>query len=484
MISLHFHHSARSIWLASLIAAWCIPSTPAFAADVGDPAPYCAATDISYSITNLAPSDFCWSAYGPDITVTFDVNIWNPGTRYNFAVGFTAAGDPTLQDITCLDSGIDLDSVGCDDYDSSGTASNPVVTRASLNVSCNIKGDNVAYPSAPVDLYLNYDAVSGGNNAEVSAQQCLLKEGVSFPYQPAGLDMQKSVINNNGGTAMPGDWTLNANLGYGVYILSGNGWNTSNGNVLAGDYILSEQGPSGYELEQITCTGSTFDPTTSTLSLKPGERANCIFTNNDGGSAASSEASLTLIKNVVNDNGGVGVADDFDLSINATEVISGTKTTVDAGVQLIISELDTPGYKEGVWSCIDNAGKTTSLPNNGLATGTALNLEPDSDVVCTIENNDLDINLGISKSVTDMAPSVGDVIGFSLLVSNTGSDMAVDVAAVDILPAGLSYVAGSIAGGNTTSDTNPTTSGLQWTISSLSAGSTTTLSYQATVLER
>ena len=64
----------------------------------------------------------------------------------------------------------------------------------------------------------------------------------------------------------------------------------------------------------------------------------------------------------------------------------------------------------------------------------------------------------------------------------TGFSQGSGIVATDIVPNGYTYVAGSIAGGDSRDATNPATSGLTWTINSLGAGASVTLTFQATVL--
>jgi len=162
-------------------------------------------------------------------------------------------------------------------------------------------------------------------------------------------------------------------------------------------------------------------------------------------------------------------------------VISGTPTPVLANAVITISELDLVPYSEGTWACTDANGLTTTLPSAGLATGTDITLLPGSDVTCSISNNDLGIDLSIVKSVDDATPNIGQTITFSLDVTNAGPDVATNVTVSDPVPAGFTYVAGSISGGDSSSDADPTIGGLVWTLNSVPVNTTVTLTFQATV---
>jgi len=74
-------------------------------------------------------------------------------------------------------------------------------------------------------------------------------------------------------------------------------------------------------------------------------------------------------------------------------------------------------------------------------------------------------DLSLTKSVSDPTPNVGDTVTFTIAVDNAGPDAATNVAVEDVLPAGYSYVAASIAGGSTQDDSAAPT--LVWTIASL-----------------
>jgi hypothetical protein len=90
------------------------------------------------------------------------------------------------------------------------------------------------------------------------------------------LTLIKAVTNNNGGTAVPADWTLTAT---GPTGFSGSGAGVSNGpNFQAGTYTLSESaGPAGYTPGTWSCAGGT-QTGVDTISLAPGQAATCTIT--------------------------------------------------------------------------------------------------------------------------------------------------------------------------------------------------------------
>jgi len=291
------------------------------------------------------------------------------------------------------------------------------------------------------------------------------------------LSLTKNVINDHGGDKLVEDFDISID---GAEVANG-----AINNVMANQPILiSELAIAGYTTGTWACTDSENLSTTlpsagvaigESITLKPGSKVACEITNDD------IEPQLTLVKTVVNDNGGDKLVEDFDISIDGVEVVSGTKTPVLANTVITISELDLVPYAEGTWACTDASGLATGLPVAGAATGTDITLLPGSDVTCSITNNDLGIDLSIAKSVDDSTPNIGQTITFTLEVTNAGPDVATNVTVADPVPVGFTYVAGSITGGDSSNDADPTVGGLVWTLNSVPLNTTVTLTFEATV---
>ena len=108
------------------------------------------------------------------------------------------------------------------------------------------------------------------------------------------------------------------------------------------------------------------------------------------------------------------------------------------------------------------------------------------EITCSYTNTSKLVDLIITKTVNDTTPNIGDTVTFSLLVENLGPGTAIAVSVTDIVPAGFTYVTGTMTGGVVPADeSSPAGSGLIWTINSLNAapaaGSSTTLTFQAVV---
>ncbi|HEY3239741.1 MAG TPA: hypothetical protein VGL92_09270, partial [Acidimicrobiia bacterium] len=177
---------------------------------------------------------------------------------------------------------------------------------------------------------------------------------------PATLTVTKIVTNNSGGTAVVGDFPL---------FVNGNPVTSGVANALAaGGYTVSETGLAGYTG---TIGGDCAADGTITLSL--GQVANCTITNNDD------PATLTVIKNVVNNDGGNAVPGDFTINVTGTDVSdpsfpgvsgAGTTVTLDAGPYAVT---------EG-----PPAGYTASFSADCAGT-----LAPGETRTCTVTNDDL-----------------------------------------------------------------------------------------------
>ena len=181
----------------------------------------------------------------------------------------------------------------------------------------------------------------------------------------------------------------------------------------AGDYAVSETGgPDGYSFD-----GFTGDCDTGGLvTLANGDDVTCTLTNNDDA------AKLTVIKTVVNDNGGDAVAGDWDIHVKtgdpAADVIgspaagseTGTTYTLDAG-DYAVSETGGPdGYSFD--------GFTGDCDTDGLVT-----LANGDDVTCTVTNNDQPAKLIVKKVVINDDGGTKTAADFSFQV-NGGSATA------------------------------------------------------------
>ena len=221
-------------------------------------------------------------------------------------------------------------------------------------------------------------------------------DAVAMPGPPSvcsrtgpSLTLIKEVVNDDGGTASPSDWILSAN---GPTSFSGNGPVVSNGDGFEdGTYNLSEaNGPAGYEASDWVCDGGS-QTDGDTIVLDNDDSAVCTITNDD-----TNPTSLTLVKVVINDNGGTAVPADWLLRANGPSTFSGFGPTVSSGDDLLPGEyrlIETQGpdgYLPSAWTCV--GGTQTDSDH--------ITIESGDMATCTITNDDIDplfqINTGHS----------------------------------------------------------------------------------------
>ena len=102
------------------------------------------------------------------------------------------------------------------------------------------------------------------------------------------------------------------------------------------------------------------------------------------------------------------------------------------------------------------------------------NNNPDEDDQASVTVTGQESDLVLSKSVDNLNPTVGDIIAYTITLTNNGPSNATGVEITDQLPSGLTYI--SDDSGNTY---NPTTG--VWTVGNLATGATITLTVNARV---
>jgi uncharacterized repeat protein (TIGR01451 family) len=222
----------------------------------------------------------------------------------------------------------------------------------------------------------------------------------------ASLTVIKQVVNDNGGTAVPGDFTMTIN---GVSATGGNSFAGAGApgvtKVLTtvGQYSVTEAAEPGY-----TQTGASAG-CTGTIAL--GESRTCTITNDD------QPAELIVKKIVVNDNGGTASADDFSFQVNGGQAVSfeadgQNNLTVNAGTYNVV-EPAVAGYTTTYQGCSD------------------IELELGESATCTVTNNDVPRGQGsisVSKSANPTSiQEPGGVVTFSVTITNTSADVDVTV---------------------------------------------------------
>ena len=208
------------------------------------------------------------------------------------------------------------------------------------------------------------------------------------------LQLVKVVDNGNtGADSDADDWTLTATA---ASPDDARNISTAGGSHVAEDvfanveYTLDESGPAGYSASAWECTAGELDGDVLTLGLD--EQAICTITN------TAQPATLTLVKTVVNDDGGEATAADFQARIDGADVPWNAAQAVGVG-PLVVSETTLAGYTAGDWGgdCDANGNVTIALGDNLTCTITNDDDAPSLQLVKVVDNG----NTGADSDADD-----------------------------------------------------------------------------------
>ncbi|MFT5135782.1 MAG: hypothetical protein ACI8XV_000808, partial [Arenicella sp.] len=217
----------------------------------------------------------------------------------------------------------------------------------------------------------------------------------------SGLVIEKTIINDNGGTANLDDFNITFTAP--DPIIPGEvAWSdpmafTGSEQVsgLSGPHAFAEEDLDGYTEGTWSCVdddGATVVTlsgglaTGSGVIVAPGQLVTCSITNNDDA------ANLALIKQVTNNNGGTAVVADFPLFANGVPFTSGTAQSVNAG-SYALTETNQLGYTASNYFCSVNSASAVEGNSVVLALGDV--------AICSINNDDAPASLTLIKSVTN-----------------------------------------------------------------------------------
>ncbi|WP_353509976.1 hypothetical protein, partial [Intrasporangium sp.] len=190
-------------------------------------------------------------------------------------------------------------------------------------------------------------------------------------------------------------------------------------------YTVSEDAPTGaWTFGAANCTVTSPNGGTqtvvgrvATIALKEGENVTCTYTN-------LKQATLTIIKHVVNDNGGTAVASNWSMHVKtgspAAEISgspaagseTGTTYTVAPGTYALSETGGPANYDASNWVCTGTGNQSGS--NITLALGDA--------AICTITNNDVAPKLHLRKVVINNNGGAKTVADFTLTADGAGTN--------------------------------------------------------------
>ncbi|MGI9188262.1 MAG: hypothetical protein ACR2J9_12240, partial [Gaiellales bacterium] len=233
------------------------------------------------------------------------------------------------------------------------------------------------------------------------------------------LHLRKVVVNDNGGTATEGSFTLTATGTEGNDV-SGTSPVDSGATLQADTWALGESSVAGYAAGAWACTGGSQEGSSITVGI--GGEATCTITNDDIAPI------LRLRKVVVNDNGGTATAADFTLTATGTagNTVTGT-APVDSGAGLLadtwtLTETGPAGYAASAWTCV-----------GGSQLGSVISVAVGGEATCTITNDDVPVIApptpvvappAIVRGTARIAGPEGCILGSTVTTRVTGRNIA------------------------------------------------------------
>ncbi len=252
-----------------------------------------------------------------------------------------------------------------------------------------------------VDPDYDFMTFSADNDPENSGAQITVSAGANTnltivnKQKKGSIIVNKTVTNPNGGKAVAGNFYFSLNGGEAIQFIQ------DEMNSLFGSFTLPSVNPGAFSIAEVMIPSGnyaiSYSGNCSGLLESNGSKT-CNITNSD---IPEGKGAITVVKNVINDDGGMMVASDFPLYINPTEgegmmAENGVSYFLDPGtynVSEMMSESLASKYMQTSLVCIN--GKTE--------TSGQVVLSAQASWVCTITNNDKPANLTIVKNVVNDA---------------------------------------------------------------------------------
>jgi uncharacterized repeat protein (TIGR01451 family) len=216
--------------------------------------------------------------------------------------------------------------------------------------------------------------------------------------------------------------------------------------------------------------------------------------NSAGTTETPQQADLAVGKSVSNPTPNVGDTITYTVTVtdNGPDAATGVtvQDTLPAGVSFVSAATTAGIYNSGtgVWTV---GTVVIGAPQTLTITATVVSPTPGANTAAISHSNQFDPNaanntdtastnpqqadLALAKTVSNATPNVGDVITFTVTLTDNGPSVATGVQVTDLLPAGLALVAATPSQGTYSGAT-----GL-WNVGSVASGGQAVLTLQATV---
>jgi uncharacterized repeat protein (TIGR01451 family) len=373
--------------------------------------------------------------------------------------------------------------------------------NATLSIQARVAGPGVTTNTATVSHSDQFDP-NGGNNTGSTTQtprqaDLALTKSVSNPTPNVGDVITFTVTVSNSGPDAATGVTVGDPLPAGLQFVSATPSQGSY-NGATGVWIVGTVTAATPQTLLIRATVATPGSTTNTATISGTDTFDPNTGNNTGSTPVNPQQSdLALTKSVSNPTPNVGdtIAFTVTLTNNGPSAASGVQVTdlLPMGLTFVSA---TPS--QGTYAAPSGAWVVGTLASGAQAT-LSIQARVDSPMartnLATITHSDqFDPNggnnagsttvtpqqadLSVTKSVNNPAPTVGDIVTFTVAVTNAGPNSATGVTVTDLLPTGLNFVAATPGQGTY----NPATG--VWMLGTVATGAHVTLQIQAQVISQ
>ena len=259
-------------------------------------------------------------------------------------------------------------------------------------------------PAAAALVLAAFAALGSIGSAGLSANSSEYGYGYGYEYEPGHLIVIKQVVNDNGGTKTPADFTMTITgvtvQGSSTFAGSEAGTNKT---VDPGTYDVTETGPLGYTATfSAGCSGT----------IAAGQTKTCTVVNDD------KPAHLIVIKHVINNDFGHAKARDFTMKIHGVTAQGGN----------FFQGAESPGTDKivtpGTYSVSEHG---PLLYFSTFSDGCAGTIALGQTKTCTVTNNDIGPRRspgGWKTHLDDVAPMLPQLLG-NYSVATTSAAFAV-----------------------------------------------------------
>jgi uncharacterized repeat protein (TIGR01451 family) len=442
-----------------------------------------------------------------DLAVAKTVNNATPNVGNTFTVTLTNNGPATATGVTLQDilpTGLTFVSAttspGTTYNSSTGVWTVGTVTTTTpqiLTIQALVVSPNPLTNTAALSHLDQFDSDSSNISASVTVTpqraDLALTKTVSDATPNVGDTVTFTVTLSNLGPDAATNVSVGDALPVGLTLVSAV---PSQGTVAGGVWAVGTVNPGPFQTQTLTITATVtgHNPATNTASVSHSDQFDPNLANNSADATVTpQQADLAVFKTVSDATPNVGDTVTFTVALINLGPNTATGVTVQdllpADLTFVSDTTSQGTYSNitGVWAVgTVNSGSpqtltiTAIVTSHNPATNTATishsdQFDPnDTNNTASATVTPPQADLGLTKTVSNARPNVGDTITFTVTLTNAGPDDATNVSVSDDLPAGLTLVSATPSQG--------TYAGGVWDVGTVIPGAPLTLTLTATVV--